>query len=118
MHEVKIWIDTAERDFKIAQSSFESGNYYWASFQAQQAAEKALKGLNIKKHKQLIRSHDLVFLARRANVPQRIVKICGKINPCYIDTRYPDLAREYGSKEASEILNFAEKILEWIKKNL
>ncbi|MGQ9595911.1 MAG: HEPN domain-containing protein [Thermoproteota archaeon] len=39
------WLRQAERDLKAAGDSFVSGNYKWACFQAQQAAEKALKAV-------------------------------------------------------------------------
>ena len=37
------WFDQAKWDLKAARDSEAAGNYEWACFQAQQAAEKALK---------------------------------------------------------------------------
>jgi len=39
------WLAQAKRDLKAARDSLSSGNYEWTAFQAQQAAEKALKAL-------------------------------------------------------------------------
>ncbi len=41
--EVKNWWDQANEDLKAAKDSLKTRHYAWASFQAQQAAEKALK---------------------------------------------------------------------------
>jgi len=41
----KDWIDQAQRDIAQAKASLRDGFYEWACFAAQQAAEKAVKGL-------------------------------------------------------------------------
>ena len=118
MEEIKVWFERAKKDFKAATNSLNSGDYEWTAFQAQQATEKSLKALYIKKHKNFIKIHDLVFLARKVNAPKEILVLCSKINPSYLDTRYPDLTKSYNQEDAKEILNYAEKVLEWIEKNL
>ena len=118
MEEIKSWLEQAERDLKAAKDSLKAGNYEWACFQAQQASEKALKALYIKRHEKLLKVHDLVLLARKLDAPEEIVIICSKINPSYVDTRYPDLLKDYSEKESEDIINSAGKVLEWIKKNL
>lgn len=107
-----------KRDFEVAKTSLNSENYEWACFQAQQSAEKALKSLYIKKYRELIRTHDLVLLARRVSAPEKIIVFCSQINPSYIDTRYPDLEKNYSKRDAERILKFTEEVLEWIKENL
>jgi HEPN domain-containing protein len=39
------WFKQAEKDLKAAKNSLQSADYEWACFQAQQAAEKALKSI-------------------------------------------------------------------------
>ncbi len=46
IEEGKRWFMQARRDIKAARDSAEAGNYEWCCFQAQQAAEKALKALS------------------------------------------------------------------------
>ena len=116
--ETKNWFNQAEKDFSDAEDSFDSEKYEWASFQAQQSVEKALKSLYIKKYNKLIKTHDVVFLAREINAPEEIITFCRKINPSYIDTRYPDLAKNYSKGNSKEILNITKKVLSWIKNNL
>ena len=43
--EARRWFAQAIRDLKAAEDSLRVGNYEWACFQAQQAAEKAVKAL-------------------------------------------------------------------------
>jgi HEPN domain-containing protein len=116
--EVKNWLIRAERDLKASRDSFNAGNYEWACFQAQQASEKSLKALYINKYKSLLKIHDLVLLAKKLNAPEDIVVSCSKINPSYVNARYPDLSEHYSEDDANNIINLAEKILEWTKKNL
>ena len=60
--EIANWLKKAEHDLNAVKSSIKTKNYDWACFQAQQAAEKALKALFIKKYKRLWKIHDLVKL--------------------------------------------------------
>ena len=46
--EVSNWWEQAKKDLSAAKNSVKSGDYEWASFQSNQAAEKALKALHIK----------------------------------------------------------------------
>jgi HEPN domain-containing protein len=41
------WLRQAQRDLEHARRSQEAGDYEWACFAAQQAAEKALKALHL-----------------------------------------------------------------------
>lgn len=65
-----------------------------------------------------MRIHDLVTLAKKINAPTEILDICIKLNPVYIDTRYPDVPRSYNKKEVKELINDTERVLKWIKQNL
>ncbi|RLE69314.1 MAG: DNA-binding protein, partial [Thermoprotei archaeon] len=44
--EAKRWFMQSLRDIKAARDSFSAGNFEWVCFQAQQAAEKAVKALH------------------------------------------------------------------------
>ena len=60
-NEYDSWLEQAESDLSAAGNSLTSGNYDWALFQAQQAAEKALKSFFLKKTGEIIKAHDLSF---------------------------------------------------------
>lgn len=73
-HEIKQWLEQGMRDLNAAHASFQSGNFEWSSFQAQQAAEKALKALLLHKTESLVKAHDLVVLAKRCQASDDIIK--------------------------------------------
>ena len=119
--EIVNWWKQAEKDLKAAKDSFNSSNFDWASFQAQQAAEKALKALYLKNHGKLIKTHDLFLLSKRLNSPEEIVTLCKKLSPVYVETRYPNIQgswRKFSREEVREDIENAEKIVQWVEKNL
>jgi len=121
--EVEKWWKQAERDLKSAKNSFKSKDYYVSSLLAQQSVEKALKALYIKKFNELIKTHDLVFLANKIKLAEELIELCDKLSKVYIETRYPDasgrLPSETFSKEDSlNHINIAEEIIKWIKKEI
>ena len=116
--EIKKRIQRAKEDLKAAENSLKSGDYDWASFQSQQAAEKALKALLIKRTGDFPRVHDLVKLSRLVNASKEIMILCAKLNPSYIETRYPDLAKDYSKEDALEFIKISGDILKWTEKHL
>jgi HEPN domain-containing protein len=63
------WLKQADSDLSAAEDSASSNHYEWACFQAQQAAEKALKALIISKGIES-RIHSIKFLL--SNLPENI----------------------------------------------
>ena len=74
--------------------------------------------LLIKKTGKFPKIHDLTKLARLVNAPLRIIENCSKINPAYINTRYPDLPQRFSKKECELIMEYYSEVLIWIKKDL
>ncbi len=69
MHEeAKRWWEQAKDDFEKARILTENKKYDGAAFYCQQAVEKALKAVYIQQNQNLIRVHDLVFLAKKLNI--------------------------------------------------
>ncbi len=116
--ETKLWYERAEKDLKAAKDSLASDNFEWASFQAHQAVEKALKAIYIKKFSELIKTHDLVLLANRIDADQITKENCNKLNSVYLDARYPDVPAEYTKERAQLFIQIAGEVLQWIKKTL
>lgn len=120
--EVKRWIKQSKADVKSARNCFKSKDYYLCAFMCQQAAEKSLKALLLLKGFELIKTHDLVLLAKKLNAPDAIVQICKELTPIYVETRYPDInekgGRIYTKKETSEDLKIMGEIIKWVKKNI
>ena len=111
-------VKSSKKRFESRKNSFKTKNYEWACFQAQQAVEKGLKAIYIKKYKKLLKVHDLVLLSKKINAPRKIIILCSKINPAYLDARYPDISKSYTEEDSKEILNYALDVLKWIETNL
>lgn len=60
--EIIHWLEIAKADLRHAESSIKIGDYNWACFAAQQAAEKALKALAMYLLGEYPRGNDLVKL--------------------------------------------------------
>ena len=93
--EVKNWLKKAEHDLTTSMVNFQEEIYDASAFFCQQAVEKALKALYIQKFKKLIRTHDLVYLGKKVNLPGELLEFCDDINSFYIETRYPDSYAEF-----------------------
>ena len=65
------WLAQARWDLKAARDSAAAGNFEWACFQAQQAAEKALKSFLYRAGAEPFALHSL----------RRLVAECERINP-------------------------------------
>ena len=76
MKEADKWIRIAKDDLESAESNFENEKFYVCAFLAQQAAEKALKAVLLRKAKKLIKIHDLVILGRKVNLPDNLLRKC------------------------------------------
>ena len=119
--EIKNWFEAAKSDLKKAKDNISIGNYDLASFLCQQSAEKALKSYQLKKEKKITKTHDLLFLGKRLNLPNGILGKCKELNPVYIETRYPDANsgfKEYSKEESEEDIKSAEIVLKWTEKKL
>ena len=119
MKEYQEWIAKAEQDFDTAQFNLKGRKVEAGVFFLHQCAEKALKALSIKKLKELLKTHDLLLLARKLNAPENITNYCKKLSPAYQYTRYPEVASEEELDAKSEdFSNYTKEILKWVKKNL
>ncbi len=87
------WLRQAEADLRHARNALEDGDHEWACFAAQQAAEKAVKGLL-----QALGGegwgHSVTVLlgglVERMEVPASLVDAGKRLDKHYIPTRYPN----------------------------
>ena len=87
------WFSQAEYDLAAAKNSVKSGDFEWACFQSQQAAEKALKAFLFLKGKRGVVSHSVYQLLRECGVfDKRFSSLaeCRALDQYYVPTRYPD----------------------------
>ncbi len=118
--DVQAWLKQAERDLVSAENCFNSADYYFSAFAAQQAVEKGLKAIYLKTHSDVWKIHDLVRLAKEVNAPQDIIEKCAVITPVYAEVRYPESdempSEKVNEAEAKNILKLAKEVMTWIKK--
>jgi len=91
-------------------------------FQAQQAAEKALKAVLIAQRRRLAYTHDLVALFHSIEqsgqpVPDD-VKRTVRLNDYAVETRYPGLFEPVTEEDYREALKLAERCVEWVRQEL
>ncbi len=118
----RLW-EQALEDFDTAEKLLEVEKYYASVFFAEQAAEKALKALFIKKKKRAEFTHDLTELAEKLNAPEDIYEAAAELSPDYTITRYPNAANAvpaklYTRKSAEIHLKCGEEVIEWVRKEL
>lgn len=121
--EVKRGWKMAKDDLNGARSNFKNKKYYICAFLSQQAVEKALKALLIKKNKKLIKIHDLVILGRKVDLQKNLLKKCEQLSRVYIETRYGSIGEHVPSQKfkktnSLEYLKIAQEIVKWVKKNI
>jgi HEPN domain-containing protein len=107
-------LDSALRDIA-------NGDFDWAAFKAQQAAELAVKGF-LRASVEYVTGHSLLKLFAHfgADVPDEIIRCSKELDKVYIPSRYPD-AYDSGSPldyfdeaAAQASVECARRILEWL----
>jgi HEPN domain-containing protein len=121
--EVFDWLNAAEDDLNTSETLFKQKIFYASAFYSQQASEKALKAVYIFKFKKIFILHNLIGLAKELNAPKEIFSACKKVNPHYIQSRYPDAANAipaeaYDDEIAEELLEKAKEVFEWSEKQI
>jgi HEPN domain-containing protein len=122
--QVQAWMKQGERELDRAQRLFAQDDYDGATVFAQQAAEKFLKALYIARFQAMPpRTHDIQMLAMALGAPSELAAIGRPLTEDYFRARYPDLAgaapyEVFDADIASERIQQAEKIREWVKEQL
>ena len=118
MKEARAWWEKAKRGLDAAKYNLDGNMLDAAAFLAQQAAEKALKSLQIKKFAKFEKTHDLVLIAKHIGAPGKVIELTEKITPFYTITRYPDVEISYDKSEVSSVIEASQEVMEWIKGEL
>lgn len=118
------WLRQAVRDLEHAKISVEHGDYEWACFASQQAAEKAVKALYQKLGVEVWGhsvSRMLDSLPSELKPPKSLIDKAKELDRHYIPTRYPNFHPEgapldyYTKEDAERAVRYAEEILEFCK---
>lgn len=114
------WIAQARRDLEHARNDAGSGFFEWASFSAQQAAEKAAKAV-IQRMGGEAWGHSVADLlevvASRFALSEDLRQAALELDKAYIAARYPDAhpsgapGTRYTRREADRLVEYATQIV-------
>ncbi|GBU22491.1 hypothetical protein R80B4_02400 [Fibrobacteres bacterium R8-0-B4] len=115
----KSWLDRAESSLAMSKNKFDKRIFYEdLCFQAQQAVEKALKGLLIFHNVEPEKTHNLVSLIKELSkyiaIPKEISEAV-ILNDYAVQTRYPGNYTSVSEEEYNQAVKAAEKCIDWIE---
>lgn len=116
------WLNRARSDLRLASTSPEGVYYEDLCFHTQQAAEKAIKALLIRRGVQFPYVHDLaqlLTLVERSGLPiPDNVRQAERLTRYAVMARYPGLEPRVNPSEYAEALTQSTEVLRWVEVNL
>jgi HEPN domain-containing protein len=121
-NDCKIWLDRAKSSLIMSKTRNDENVFYEdLCFQAQQAVEKALKGLLIFYNINPEKTHNLVSLikelSKHTELPEEINEAV-ILNDYAIQTRYPGDYTPIEEEEYNNAVMIAEKCVNWIDRKI
>lgn len=123
--EYERWMRAAKRNLESARGDLERGDYNWACFKAQQAAEVAVKallhGLGLPAFGHSVSRLLKEFEGRGIDVPEGLLRSAKALDKLYVPTRYPNAWAEgapheyYTEVDAADAIRHAESVLRWVE---
>ena len=112
------WLRRARGSFALAQAVGDGVYFEDLCFQAQQAAEKAVKALLIFNGRDFPYTHDLarlitVLMEANIPVPERVQE-APMLSEYASFTRYPGAAKPVTAEEHEDAMRVAEVVLAWV----
>jgi HEPN domain-containing protein len=116
------WLSRARSNFSQAKGGIQLPSVYLEDlcFQAQQAAEKAIKGVLITLKVRFPYTHDLAellsLIAQTGETIPEQIREAAKLSDYSVQARYPGLAEPVIHEEYLEAINIAEAVINWAEK--
>lgn len=115
------WAERAQYDLDTADAMFKAGRHLYVLFCCQQAVEKALKAVIVKKTGELPpRIHNLLRLAEAAGIEsgEGQIDLLTRLSGYYVKSCYPEEIRVESAaitqELAREVLGKTEQTVEWV----
>ena len=119
------WLNSAKKTLESAHGDLDRGDYNWACFKAQQAAEAAIKallhGLGIPAYGHSISRLLTGIKSKEVPVPEDVIEYAKTLDKYYVPTRYPNAWAEgmpheyYTRKDANNAIRYAGNIIVWVE---
>ena len=119
--EYERWMSMAKMTLRSARRDLEGGDYNWACFKSQQAAEFAVKallwGIGRPRYGHAVSK----LIGEAGDVPDEVVRACLRLDKFYTAPRYADMWSEgapheyYSKEEAEEAIYYASKVIEFVE---
>ncbi len=118
---IKSWINGAEKDWLACQHLYEAKDYPQCLFWGHLVLEKILKAIVVKVTKnQSPFSHDLVFLASKADIELDVEKrnLLNEVNTfnqfCRYDSEIVDFMKKCNPEYAQKYFNIIKNLYKWL----
>lgn len=115
------WLQHARSNLMLAEKAGKLKGILFEDlcFNAQQAAEKALKAVCVKRNLEFPRTHSLVRLMDilekgGVNIPDNI-KEADVLSQYAVESRYPSISEEVTREEYKEALEIAARVVFWVE---
>ena len=116
------WLNRARSNLALAKNRVPDVYLEDLCFEAQQAAEKAIKALMIRREIEYPYMHDLAHLVslleEGGEVIPEVVRTAEGLTPYAVITRYPGIVRPVTVEEHREALQIAEAVIQWVETRL
>jgi HEPN domain-containing protein len=116
------WLQRAKLNLARSQNLLEDADYEDYCFDAQQAAEKAIKAVFIRNGLTVKRIHDLqelltVLASAGVRVPKYLMA-ADRLTRFEVFTRYPGLSSPVMKAEYQRAVRIARRVLEWAERQI
>ena len=111
------WLNRARSNLAMARNRVPDAYLEDLCFEAQQAAEKAIKAVMIARNIEFPYVHNLAFLLSilqedGENIPNE-VRRAARLTPYAVDTRYPGVEQPVSEHEYESAIEIAEAVTRW-----
>jgi HEPN domain-containing protein len=116
------WLNRARSNLALAKSNIPGAYLEDLCFEAQQAAEKAIKAVMLRRNIEFPYVHDLARLlsmleATGEAIPE-VVRQADELTRYALLTRYPGIARPVSEREYTEAVAVAEAVVRWAEERI
>ena len=116
------WLNRAKSNLALAKSNTVGAFLEDLCFEAQQAAEKAIKAIFVHRGVAFSYIHDLKKLLRRlerrgVKIP-KYVRQADELSPFAVLTRYPGLVRPVTKRQQRRAVRIADAVLRWAERQI